>query len=157
MSTRCYIGTTDPHRPHLVHARFVLFDGHPAAVIPALAGIWTGHARHDTRALIAAVVAHDWAYLDPTITAAPTCGFAGQHPVPGVGMTLASTSSDGTVEAPEPVTVFPLSQAAHLDGLWIYLIDPTAARVTVHTDDGEPVAHYHLDTHGPTAERAVLR
>ncbi|MGC5022804.1 hypothetical protein [Micromonospora sp. DT47] len=156
MSTRCYIGTIDIHRPHLVHARFVFFDGHPAAVISALAGIWTGHARHDTAALIAAVLAHDWAYLDPTITTAAS-RLAGQYPVPGVGMALASTSADGMVEAPEPVTVFPLSQAAHLDGLWIYLIDPTADRVTVHTDDGEPVARYHLDTHSPTAELAVSR
>ncbi|MET7968768.1 hypothetical protein [Micromonospora sp. NPDC005305] len=153
----CYIGTADIHRPHLVHARFVLFNGHPAAVIPALATIWASQARHDTAALITTVLAHDWAYLDPTITAAPTHGPAGQYPVCGVGVTLASTTADGVVEEPEPVAVFPLSQAAHLDGLWIYLIEPTADRVSVHTDDGEPVARYHLDTHSPTAELAVSR
>ncbi|MCO1597618.1 hypothetical protein M8C17_20920 [Micromonospora sp. RHAY321] len=145
MSSRCYVGTADPHQPHLAHARFVLFDGYPAAVIPALAGIWAGHARRDTHVLVAAVLAHDWEYLDPTITGAATSGFAGQHPVAGVGMTLAATSPDGTVEAPEPVSVFPLSQAAHLDAAWIYLIDPAADAIAVHTDDGEPAARYHLD------------
>ncbi|MGS2619303.1 hypothetical protein ACVCAH_32985 [Micromonospora sp. LZ34] len=145
MSTRCYVGTTDPHQPHLVHARFVLFDGYPTAVVGALAGIWANHARRNAHVLVAAVLAHDWEYLDPTITAAATSGFAGQHPVPGVGMTLTATSPDGTVEAPEPVSVFPLSQAAHLDVAWIYLIDPATDAVTVHTDDGEPTARYRLD------------
>ncbi|WP_238453694.1 hypothetical protein [Micromonospora sp. ATA51] len=145
MSTRCYVGTSNPANPHLVHARFVLFDGHPAAVVPTLARIWAGRAHHDTRALTAAVLAHDWEYLDDAITADTTSRFAGQRPVPGVGMTLATTTA-GTVDPPEPVSVFPLCQAAHLDAAWIYLIDPATATVTVHTDDGEPVARYRLET-----------
>ncbi|MGW3607939.1 hypothetical protein [Micromonospora sp. NPDC005161] len=143
MSTRCYVGTTDPANPHLVHARFVLCDGHPAAVVPTLARIWAGHAHHDTRALAAAVLGHDWEYLDDTITATAPA-FAGQRPVPGVGMTLATTTAD-VVDPPEPVSVFPLCQAGHLDAMRIYLIDPAAATVTVHTDDGDPMAQYRLD------------
>ncbi|MEU5726850.1 hypothetical protein ABZ783_34240 [Micromonospora sp. NPDC047738] len=143
MSTHCFIGTTDSAKPHLVHARFVLFDGHPGVVVPTLAAIWVGHARRDAEALNTAILASDWEYLDPATTAATGSGFGGQRPVPGVGMTLASTT-DGAIEAPEPVTVFPLSQARHLDAEWIYLIDPLTATVAVHTDDGQHLARYRL-------------
>ncbi|MGQ5265233.1 hypothetical protein ACTWLT_31220 [Micromonospora sp. ZYX-F-536] len=143
MSTHCYIGATDPDSPHLVHARFVLFDGHPSHVLPALAAIWAGSARYHTRALIAAILACDWEYLDAHITATTRSGFAGQRPVPGVGMTLASTT-DGVIDAPEPVTVFPLCHAGHLDAEWIYLIDPGTATTAVHTGDGTRVASYRL-------------
>ncbi|RQW94178.1 hypothetical protein [Micromonospora globispora] len=149
MSAHCYVGTTDPTNPHVVHARFVLFDGHPAAVVPTLARIWAHHGRRDAVALAAAVLAHDWEYLDPGITAATTCAFAGQQPVPGVGMTLATNR--GVVEPAEPVSVFPLCQATHLDAEWIYLIDPATATVTVHTDDGDPIARYRLDARTPHA------
>ncbi|MDZ5446767.1 hypothetical protein U2F26_29265 [Micromonospora sp. 4G57] len=145
MSTRCYVGTSNPANAHLVHARFVLFDGHPAAVVPTLARIWAGHAHHDTRALATAVLAHDWEYLDDAITADTSPAFAWQRPVPGVGMTLATTTA-GVIDPPEPVSVFPLCQAAHLDAEWIYLIDPATATVTVHTDGGEPVSAYRLET-----------
>ncbi|MGS2618064.1 hypothetical protein ACVCAH_26595 [Micromonospora sp. LZ34] len=141
MSTRCYIGIPDPARPHLVHARFVLGDGHPAAIVPTLARIWAGHARHDTAVLITAVLAHDWAYLDDTITA--TSRTDGAPPIPGVGVPLASTG--GVAGPPEPVTVFPLRHAAHLDVGWIYLIDPATAHVAVHSDDGDRLARYGLD------------
>ncbi len=140
MSTHCYIGaTTDPDHPHLAHARFVLFDGHPAVVLPTLAAIWSGHAHHDTAALITAILAHDWEYLDPDITATTHSPFAGQRPVPGVGMTLASE-----VDPQEPVTVFPLCHAGHLDAEWIYLIEADTSTIAVHTSDGTPVATYHL-------------
>lgn len=150
MNSHCYVGTTDPAHPHVVHARFVLVDGHPAAVVPTLARIWAHHARRNAAALAAAVLAHDWEYLDPSITAATTSAFGGQQPVPGVGMTLA-TGSGGVVEPGEPVSVFPLSQATHLDAGWIYLIDPATATVTVHTDDGDPIARYRLDACAPHA------
>ncbi|SBT65653.1 hypothetical protein GA0070622_2654 [Micromonospora sediminicola] len=140
MSTHCFVGTTDVANPRLVYARFVLLDGYPSVVVPAIAAIWVGHARRDTHALSTAILAADWEYLDPAITAATESGFAGQRPVPGVGMTLASTT-DG---APEPVTVFPLSHARHLDVEWIYLIDPLTAEVAVHTDDGQHLARYRL-------------
>ncbi|WP_073839443.1 hypothetical protein [Micromonospora sp. CB01531] len=143
MSTHCFIGVTDAANPHLVHARFVLFDGLPGVVVPTLAAIWVGHAHRDAQSLSTAVLACDWEYLDPAITAATECGFVGQRPVPGVGMTLANTT-DGAIEAPEPVTVFPLSHARHLDTEWIYLIDPLTATVTVHTDDGQHSARYRL-------------
>jgi hypothetical protein len=144
VSTRCYVGAADPAHPHLVHARFVLVDGHPAAIVPVLARIWAGHAHRDTRALVTAVLAHDWEYLDNTITADTTSSFAGQQPVPGVGMTLATTTA-GVVDPPEPASVFPLRQATHLDATWIYLIDPDTATATVHSDDGDALARYRLD------------
>ncbi|MFG3302917.1 hypothetical protein [Micromonospora chersina] len=144
MSSHCYLGVTEPDRPRLAHARFVLCDGHPSAILPTLAAIWAGHAHYDTRALITAILACDWEYLDPDITAATHSGFAGQHTVPGVGMTLALTCADGTVDVLEPLTLFPLSHAQHLDIAWIYLLDPDTATVAVHTDDGSLVACYPL-------------
>ncbi|MFI2651806.1 hypothetical protein [Micromonospora fulviviridis] len=144
MSSHCYVGVTEPDRPRLAHARFVLVGGHPSVILPSLAVIWARHAHYDTRALVTAILACDWAYLDPDITAATRSAFAGQHPVPGVGMALFSTRTDGTVDAPEPVTVFPLSHARHLDVEWIYLLEPDTATVVVHTDDGSRVARYPL-------------
>ncbi|MDZ5447266.1 hypothetical protein U2F26_31930 [Micromonospora sp. 4G57] len=144
MSTHCYIGAADPDNPHVVHARFVLFDGHPSVVLPTLAAIWAGHARRDARALITAILACDWEHLDPDITSTAACGFAGQRPVPGVGMTLACTTTDGVVDAPEPVSVFPLCHAGHLDAEWIYLIEAGTAAVAVHTDDGTRIGAYPL-------------
>ncbi|WP_328853796.1 hypothetical protein OG994_25880 [Micromonospora globbae] len=138
MHTHCYIGATRPDDPRLVHARFVLVDGHPAVVLPALAAIWAGHTHHDTQALAAVILAYDWEYLDPDITATTRCAFAGQRPVPGVGMTLASE-----VDPPEPVTVFPLCHAGHLDAEWIYLIEANGA-IAVHTGDSTHVATYPL-------------
>ncbi|WP_435124410.1 hypothetical protein [Micromonospora tulbaghiae] len=141
MNTHCYVGATDPDRPHLVHARSVLVNGHPSVVLPALAAIWAGNA-YDTRALITAILAYDWQYLDPDITA--TVGYAGRRPVPGVGITLAATAGGGAIDAPEPVTVFPLCHAAHLDVDWIYLIETATATIAVHTDDGTGVRRYPL-------------
>jgi hypothetical protein len=143
VSTHCYVGATDPDHPHLVHARFVLFDGHPNVVLPALAAIWAGHAYRNAQALITAILACDWEFLDAGITATSRCGFAGQRPVPGVGMSLAGTS-DGTVDAPEPVTVFPLCHAGHLDAEWIYLIEADTVTVGVHAGDGARFAIYPL-------------
>ncbi len=134
MSIHCYIGATSPDKPHLVHARFVHFDGHPAVVPATLAAIWAGHADHDTAALITAILANDWEYLDPDITTATLSPFAGQRPVPGVGMTLASE-----VQPPEPVTVFPLCHARHLDTEWVYLIDAGTDTIAVHDSDGTRV------------------
>ncbi|MEV4813879.1 hypothetical protein [Micromonospora avicenniae] len=140
MSTHCYVGAIRPDNPHLVHARFVLFDGHPAVVLPTLATIWANHNHHDTTALITTILAHDWEYLDADITATIRSPLPGQRPLPGVGMTLASE-----VDPPEPVTVFPICHARHLDAGWIYLIDAGTASIRVHTSDGTPVATYHLD------------
>jgi hypothetical protein len=134
VNTHCYIGASRPENPHLVHARFVFVDGHPAVVLPTLAAIWAGRTHHDTTALIAAILAYDWEYLDPDITATTLPPFAGQRPVPGVGMTLTSE-----VDPPEPVTVFPLCHAGHLDAEWIYLIGPNGT-VAVHSGDGAHVA-----------------
>ncbi|WP_019901948.1 hypothetical protein [Salinispora arenicola] len=145
MSTPCYLGATSPDSPHLVHARYVHFDGHPAVVLPTLAAIWARHAQHDAAALISAVLAHDWDHLDPDTIATTASAFAGPQAVPGVGTTVASTT-DGVVDAPEPVTVFPLCHAGHLDVEWVYLIETDAARIGVHTSDGTRIATYHLTT-----------
>ncbi|MGR6319971.1 hypothetical protein Q2K19_26030 [Micromonospora soli] len=144
MSSHCYVGITEPDQPRLAHARFVLCDGHPSAILPSLAATWARHAHYDTRALVTAVLACDWEYLDPDMTAATRSAVAGQLPVPGVGMTLASTCADGAVDVLEPVTVFPLSHSRHLDVEWIYLLDPDTATVAVHTDDGSLIARYPL-------------
>ncbi|MFC0030153.1 hypothetical protein ACFFMM_11545 [Micromonospora chaiyaphumensis] len=144
MSSHCYVGVTEPHRPRLAHARFVLCGGHPSAVLPTLAAIWARHAHYNTRALVTAILASDWEYLDQDITAAAHSAFTGKHPVPGVGMALASICAGGTVDAPESVTVFPLSHARHLDVEWIYLLDPDSATVAMHADDGSLVARYPL-------------
>ncbi|MEU5565535.1 hypothetical protein [Micromonospora musae] len=141
MSTHCYIGAINPDKPHLVHARFTLFDGHPAVVLPALAAVWGFHARCDVAGLITAILAHDWEYLDSDITAAIRSPLPEHRPVPGVGMTLASEA-----DSPEPVTVFPLCHARHLDAGWIYLIDAGTASIGVHTSDGTRLASYQLDT-----------
>jgi hypothetical protein len=127
-----------------VHARFVLYDGHPAVVLPTLAAIWAGHAHRDAQALITAILTNDWEQLDPDVTAATSSPFAGQRPVPGVGITLASTTDGMTVDQPEPVTVFPLCHAGHLDAEWMYLIDADTATIGVHTSDGSRVATYPL-------------
>ncbi|MFF4810003.1 hypothetical protein ACFY03_17490 [Micromonospora chersina] len=79
MSSHCYVGVTEPNHPRLAHARFVLCDGHPSVILPSLAAIWARHARYDTRALVTAILACDWEYLDPDITGATRSPFAGQH------------------------------------------------------------------------------
>ncbi|MBM0259526.1 hypothetical protein [Micromonospora sp. 4G55] len=146
MSIHCYVGTPDHANPHVVHARFVRRDGQPTAVVPTLARIWAGRARRDAHALAAAVLAYDWEYLDDTITAT-ACTLSGQHPVPGVGMPVGAPAACGAVvDASEPVSVFPLCRAGDLDTPWVYLIDPATSTVTVHTDDGEALARYRLDT-----------
>ncbi len=143
MGTPCYIGAVSPDTPHLVHARYVLFDGHPAVVLPTLAAIWSRHAHHDTAALTTAILANDWEHLDPDTTATTRSAFAGQQAVPGVGMTLASTTN-GVVDAPEPVTVFPLCHAGHLDVEWVYLIEADTATIGVHSSDGTRLGTYQL-------------
>ncbi|WKU03427.1 hypothetical protein [Micromonospora sp. HUAS LYJ1] len=134
MSTHCYIGAITPENPQRVQARVVLNDGRPAAVLPALATIWARHAHRNTQALITTILAHDWEQLDPDVTVSP---LARQQRMPGVGILNSTT-------APEPVTVFPLCHAQHLDAPWIYLMHPDIDTVTVHTTDGTRVATYPL-------------
>ncbi|MFG1648391.1 hypothetical protein ACGFIE_00570 [Micromonospora sp. NPDC049275] len=144
MSTTCCIGAIDPDNSTLVRARIVHYDGYPSNVLPTLAAIWAAHAHHDTAALITTILANDWEQLDEDTTASTSSNFAGQKPVPGVGITLASTSDGVTVDPPEPVTIFPLCHAGHLDVEWIYLIDAATDTIVVHTGDGTPVSVYPL-------------
>ncbi|MBM0273981.1 hypothetical protein [Micromonospora tarensis] len=146
MSTTCCIGAIDPDNSTLVRARIVHYDGYPSNVLPTLAAIWAAHAHQDTAALITTILANDWEQLDEDTTASTSSNFAGQKPVPGVGITLASASDGVTVDPPEPVTVFPLCHAGHLDVEWIYLIDAAADTIVVHTGDGTRVSVYPLVT-----------
>ncbi|MEV0005654.1 hypothetical protein AB0H28_25685 [Micromonospora sp. NPDC050980] len=145
MDTSCYVSVTDPVQPSIVRARYVHFDGYPLALIPQLRGIWAKTARRDTHALIDAVLAHDWFYLGFDITR-NTRSFPNQHPVRGVGVTLD--------DAPEPVTVFPLSRAVDLGASWIYVISPTDDTVSVHTGDGDPVGVHPLGS--PATRRTTV-
>ncbi len=139
MSTHSYIGTRDTVSPHVVRARYVHSDGHPAVMIPTVRALWARAAGRDTTRLIAALLADDWDYLDPATTDTTRSPFAGQHPIAGIGMTLAATSADGTVLPPEQQTVFPLTAAGALDAEWIYLLDHISDTVAVHTADAEPI------------------
>ena len=134
--TTGYIGILDPQR-HLVRARYVSAEGHPAGMVDALRRIWATTASGDTTRLITTVLAHDWDRLDPTITPITQSGRPDRLPVTGVGIAL-------TDDEPEPPCAFPLSQARLLDVDWIYLLDPCADTVTIHTDDGDPVGVHPL-------------
>ncbi|MGI5214828.1 hypothetical protein [Plantactinospora sp. CA-290183] len=140
MGTPCYVGFTDPDRPETVHARFVQFDGNPGSLIPQLRGIWTTTASRDTKALIDAVLAHDWEYLAPDIS--PSCvpgpaGFSGQRPIAGVGMTLGDVG-------PQSLTLFTLDRTIDLGASWIYLINAADNNVAVHSGSGELVGVHSL-------------
>ncbi|QOC89706.1 hypothetical protein [Micromonospora craniellae] len=137
MGTPCYVGAADPARPTIVRARYVHFDGYPSSLFPQLRGIWATTTRRDTSALIDAVLAHDWDYLGPDVTADTRPVFSGQRPIAGVGMTLDDTT-------PEPLTVFPLTRAVDLVASWIYVINPADDTVTVHNGDGEPVGVHNF-------------
>ncbi|MEV6377653.1 hypothetical protein [Micromonospora musae] len=142
MDTSCYVSANDPTQPSVLRARYVHFDAYPLALIPRLRGIWAKIARHDTHALIDAILADDWFYLESDVTP-DTRSFPNQHPVRGVGVTFDDAE-------PEPVTVFPLSRAVDLGASWIYVINPTDHTVTAHTGDGDPVGVHPL---GPPAPR----
>ena len=152
MSTHSYIGIRDTDRPHLVRARYVHSDGHPDVMIPTLRALWARAADRDTTRLITLLLAGDWDYLDPAITDSARSPFAGQHPIAGIGMTLAATSAEGTVLPSDPETVFPLTAAAALDAEWIYLLNPVSDTVAVHTADTEPITILPLASDdGPSA------
>ena len=106
-------------------------------MVDALRRIWATTAGSDTTSLITKVLAYDWDRLDPAITPATQSGRPDRLAVSGVGIAL-------TDDEPEPPCAFPLSQARLLDVDWIYLLDPDADTVTIHTDDGDPVGAHPL-------------
>jgi hypothetical protein len=132
----CYVGVLDTTR--LVRARFVHRHGHPTAIVPALARIWATPTARDTTGLIRAVLAHDWAYLDPDPAPPTTKGLCCRL-VPGVGV----PAHDRTGNC-EPAARFPLWRAADLDAAWVYLIHPHDDTVAVHSDDGDLTGTYPL-------------
>lgn len=139
LDSGCLIGLTDPHRPHLVHVRAVEHGGHPHTMLPTLRRIFTA-AGHDKADLGARLLAHDWDRLDPTTTGGR--GVTGRRAIAGVGLTDAATGPGGT--APEPPDVVPLARISELDAAWLYLLDPGAGTVTVHTGAGHPVSRHPL-------------
>ncbi|MFI7437859.1 hypothetical protein [Micromonospora haikouensis] len=148
MGASCYVGVSAPAGPAIVRARYV-HDGCPSSLIPQLRGIWATATRCDTNALIEAVLAHDWAYLRSDITP-DTQSLPGQHPIPGVGMTVDATD-------PEPATVFPLHRAVDLGASWIYLINPTDSTITAHSGDGEPLGIHRLNDPAKREENPARR
>ncbi|MEV6931378.1 hypothetical protein AB0M46_43740 [Dactylosporangium sp. NPDC051485] len=141
LDSGCLIGLTDQHRPHLVHVRAVEHGGHPHAMLPTLRRIFTATG-HDSADLGTRLLAHDWDRLDPTTTAGR--GVTGRRAIAGVGLTHAATGPDGTAPEPEPADVVPLAHISELDTAWLYLLDPDADTVTVHTGDGHPVSRHPL-------------
>ncbi|MFG2043951.1 hypothetical protein [Dactylosporangium sp. NPDC048998] len=154
----CLIGLTDPRRPDLVRARTVERGGHPHVMLPTLRRIWT-RTGHDSTRLAARLLAHDWHCLDPATTpptAATVPATGGPHTtggggavtrrrvVAGIGITRTPTDPDGTVLGPEPAAVVPLAHLGNLDAAWLYLLDPLADTVTVHTGDGDVISRHPL-------------
>ncbi|KUL31425.1 hypothetical protein ADL15_22070 [Actinoplanes awajinensis subsp. mycoplanecinus] len=137
MSTHSYVGVRDPDQPGQVRIRYVHSDGYPAGLIPAVRQIWATAARRDTRRLITLLLEHDWYYLNGETTATGRPPFAGEQPIPGVGMTLAATDfTTGQVVPPAPVTVVALTAIGGLDAQWFYLLDPAVNTIGVHIIDG---------------------
>lgn len=140
MSTHSYVGIADPEQPGRVRLRYVHSDGNPWYMIKTLRDIWAGAAARDTHRLGSLLLEYDWDYLDPDTTdGSASTPFAGEQLIPGVGMTLAATGSDGQVMPAEPVTVCALTATGALDAQWIYLLDLDADAVIVHTSGGDVV------------------
>ncbi|WP_327007658.1 hypothetical protein OHA72_10505 [Dactylosporangium sp. NBC_01737] len=140
LDSGCLVGLTDAHRPHLVHVRAVEHGGHPHAMLPTLRRIFTT-AGHDSADIGARLLAHDWDRLDPTTGGR---GVTGRRAIAGVGIAYAATGPDGRAPEPEPADVVPLAHLSELDTAWLYLLDPGAGTVTVHTGDGHPVSRHPL-------------
>ena len=138
MSTPCFVGTRDRRRPHLVCVRYIAGHGHPNLILPALRRIWSHTAGRNTAVMLDLLLRNDWTHLEPTRYPCP----AGIR-IPGVGVLLGSRGHSrrdgGNVPGPEPLTRFPLHQAAALDIGWIYLIDPATGTFAVHDGAGELV------------------
>ncbi|MEU8001604.1 hypothetical protein AB0B66_10625 [Catellatospora sp. NPDC049111] len=122
MGTRGNVGAINPEGT--VSVRYVHSDADMDYLPYAIASIWWNTFNRDTSATIAALLAHDWADLDPT-TKPNSHTWAGDVPVAGVGMRIAAPLTDG------PVTGRPDQIQAH--GL-MYLLDPTRPSELIISD-----------------------
>lgn len=141
MSTHCYVGARDDTSTSVARLRYVHSDGHPITMLPTLRQMWNSTACRDTARLAASLLAHDWDYLDAAVTDATTVTFAGQRPVAGIGVTLATTNQQDVVDPPQPVTTAPVHDLGNLNPIWarwVYLLEPTTNRVGCY-DDGRMV------------------
>ncbi|GAB3861819.1 hypothetical protein ACFPIJ_56495 [Dactylosporangium cerinum] len=140
----CLIGMRDVRRGDLVQARAVDHGGHPRTMLPTLRRIWAATGQDSTR-LTARLLAHDWLYLDATVTARHHPAgqtTSGRQAIAGVGVPRTSIPSSDA--GGDPITVVPLAHLAVLDAGWLYLLDPAADTVTVHTGDGDLVSRHPL-------------
>lgn len=148
MSTHCLVGTINADDPATIRVRYVHFDGHPTRILPTLDRIWSTTCVNDATALVETLLAHEWSYLGADVTADTTVTFAGERPVPGVGV-ASEFDADNTVET------LPVHSAVdHVR--WVYLIDPAQSTVAVY-DPAELTAplnvHHLTDPSHPLAAR----
>ena len=141
MSTRCLVGAVDPDVPTTARLRYVHADGHPAYILPTLYLVWSQTCHRDTTELVEALLAHQWSYLGADVSCETAATFAGEQPVPGVGM-ASEFDADSTVDR------LPLHGAADRDARWVYLINPATTTVAVYDGDDltAPVAVHRIAT-----------
>lgn len=137
MGTRCHIAVTGAEAG-IVRARYVHSDGNPGYILATLRAIWADTFARDTAAFAEAVLATDWSWLGADATAATEAGFAGEHPVPGVGLAMTFDGDTGPA-------VLDLASIGRLGTDWVYIVDPATNTVAVHTGAGDHVTDHHLD------------
>ncbi|GLI03711.1 hypothetical protein [Phytohabitans aurantiacus] len=149
MSTHCLVGTINADDPATIRVRHVHFDGHPTNILPTLDRIWSTTCAHDATALLEALLAHEWSYLDADVTADTSVTFAGERPVPGVG--VASEFDVGSTVEALPVD----GPVDHVR--WVYVIDPAQSTIAVYeAAELTTPLNVHCLT-GPPAPAALLR
>ncbi|MER7276635.1 hypothetical protein ABT369_19545 [Dactylosporangium sp. NPDC000244] len=136
MGTRGYVGCADANDPTLLHLRYVHLDADPDVMVPAITAIQQDTFGGDTAATVTALLRCTWAYLGADVTADATF-LDGDTAITGVGMAIEANPAN------PPLTV-PADRIEHLNGQWIYLLDPQANTLTVLTaDDHDAPAATH--------------
>lgn len=127
MGTRGHIGHARPDDPTTLLLRYVHSDASASDLLVALQDIHHRTFAGDITAMLNAVMAHDWVYLDADTTAHDTA-MTGDEPVPGVGMALPTNLTDGTVTVPT-------DKVGDLDSTCVCLIDADARTITALIGD----------------------
>lgn len=130
-SGRALIGAISPPT-RVVMARPIAQHADPDHVVATLQRMWRDTFSGNTSAMLTAMLAIDWQYLNAGTAAGHRPAAAAKHAVAGIGMAA-------TGHRRQPVN-FCLTEAADLAVDWIYLIDPVTDTVAVHTGDGRPNA-----------------